>query len=130
MRLPLVAALILAGAGASAQDTDIGADLYAASCGGCHGARADGKGPLSEVFNIPVPALTDLAARHDGRFPMSEVVRTIDGRTEARGHDGVMPSFGTLFSHEYAGRGSDDDVLIEVRGKILSIALYLESIQR
>ncbi|MCZ0963193.1 c-type cytochrome [Paracoccus benzoatiresistens] len=130
MRLPLILAVIIAGGGAFAQDRDIGADLYAGSCAGCHGAKADGKGPVSEVFRIPVPALTDLAARNGGRFPMLEVIQIIDGRTEKRGHDGVMPIFGTLFSHEHAGGASDQDVVLEVRGKILSIALYLESIQQ
>ncbi|WP_207100185.1 c-type cytochrome [Paracoccus shandongensis] len=126
----LIVALILVGGGVFAQDRDVGADLYDGSCSGCHGAKADGKGPVAEVFKIPVPALTDLSARNDGKFPMLEVIHIIDGRTGMRGHEGVMPIFGTLFSYEHGGRGNARDTVIEVRGKIMSIALYLESIQQ
>lgn len=122
------ASLLLA-APAPAQDADIGAELYAQSCAGCHGEKADGKGPVADVFKIEVPALTDLAARNDGAFPMLQVIHIIDGRTGLRGHEGVMPVFGTLFTEEQAYRG-DYGAVLEARGRIMSIALYLESIQQ
>lgn len=130
MRPILIVALSLAGWGAFAQDRDVGAELYAGACAGCHGAKADGKGPVADVFKIPVPALTDLAARHDGKFPMLEVIHIIDGRTGVRGHEGIMPVFGTLFSHEQPQDSSDYSRVIETRGRIMSVALYLESIQQ
>lgn len=116
--------------GAFAQDGDAGALLYAGSCAGCHGAKADGKGPAADVFKIEVPPLNNLAVRNNGEFPMLEVVHVIDGRTGLRGHEGVMPVFGSLFSNEKGRNSTDFITVIETNGRILSIALYLESIQQ
>ena len=41
-----------------------------------------------------------------------------------------MPVFGAMFTASSAGGGDDYGAVIEVRGRILSLAMYLESIQK
>lgn len=79
-----------------------------------------------------VPELTALASANDGEFPMLSVIHVIhviDGRTGLRSHGGPMPVYGALFDAESVSGADYGDVLY-TRGKILSVAYYLESIQK
>jgi hypothetical protein len=112
-----------------AEEADIGARLYQESCSGCHGATGKGGGELSQLLNIQTPALTGLSKAHDGKFPMLDVIHIIDGRSGVRGHGGPMPIFGSLYSASSVTAGTDYGSVMEVRGRILSLAMYLEAIQ-
>lgn len=126
---PLLLLLITYAQPSNAESFDIGQDLYMNYCAQCHAGDAQGGGPLSEYLTLEPPKLTDLAAKNDGEFPMLEVIHIIDGRTGVRGHGSPMPIFGQVFSIE-----SDSDLniygsVLETRGRMMSLALYLESIQ-
>lgn len=114
----------------SALADDSGKREYMNSCATCHGETAKGGGPMTELLKVNVPSLTGLSAANDGVFPMLEVIHTIDGRQGTRGHGFPMPIWGTRFSAqaESDGPGLFGGESI-VRGRILSIAYYLESIQ-
>lgn len=118
------------GSTAWAQDQDAGQRLYYESCAGCHGASGTGGGELATLLSIAPPDLTGLAARNDGEFPMLQVIHTIDGRSGVRAHGGPMPVFGSMFTASSATGEEDYSAVIEVRGRILSLAMYLESIQK
>ena len=126
--LALVGALLAAGA-ALAQDAEHGKDYYTQYCATCHGAGGAGDGPLTEMITASVPDLTALSANNDGVFPMLNVIHVIDGRTGVRAHGGPMPVYGALFKSESGTDSPYADVLY-VRGKVLSIAYYLEEIQK
>lgn len=108
---------------------DAGKNEYLNACASCHGADANGSGPLADLMTVGVPALTGLAAANDGVFPMLEVIHSIDGRQGTRGHY-PMPVWGEAFERQAEadnlGRYGGE---IAVRGRVLSIAYYLESIQ-
>ena len=113
---------------AGAQDS--GRIEYINACAACHGMDGTGGGPLVELLTVPVPGLTTLSAQNEGKFPMLEVIHTIDGRQSAPAHGGTMPIWGRHFEIQ----AELDDVgpyggEAVVRGRILSIAYYLESIQ-
>ena len=127
-RLVLVGAVLAAGA-AMAQDAEHGERYYSQYCATCHGAQARGDGPLTEVITASVPDLTKLAERNDGTFPMLHVIHVIDGRTGMRAHGGPMPVYGALFLEESGSDSPYADVLYS-RGKVLSIAYYLENLQQ
>ena len=112
-----------------ADEVDVGARLYQESCSGCHGATGKGGGELTDLLSIQPPALTGLSAANDGVFPMLNVIHIIDGRTGVRGHGGPMPIFGSLYSASSVTAGTDYGSVVEVRGRILSLAMYLETIQ-
>ncbi len=114
---------------AAAQDQDIGEALYQEYCAVCHGSNAKGGGSLTELLTVDVPKLTDLAKNNDGEFPMLDVVHIIDGRTGVRGHGGPMPTFGAVFNDEMEGAFGRYGSVLETRGRIMSLALYLESVQ-
>lgn len=115
---------------ASAQETDIGAGLFASYCSACHGATGMGDGDMADVVSIPSPNLTLLAKNNDGVFPMLEVLQVIDGRSGVRAHGGAMPLWGQVFSDEVGDTAGPYGSVLEVRGRVLSLATYLQSIQQ
>lgn len=124
----LAGALVAAGA-AVAQDAEHGKPYYDQYCATCHGAAGLGDGPLAEMILNKVPDLTGLSAANDGKFPMLDVIHVIDGRKEVRGHGVPMPIYGGLFAAE-THSADPDAQMINSLGKILSIAYYLESLQK
>ena len=113
-----------------AQNVEAGRVLFEQSCAGCHGANGDGGGEISKILSVETPDLTQLSAHNDGKFPMLSVIHVIDGRTGVRGHGGVMPVFGAIYTQSSATQGEDYGSVIEVHGRILSLALFLEAIQK
>ncbi len=114
----------------SAEATDIGAELFATYCTACHGAAGLGDGDMANVVNIPSPNLTLLSQKNDGVFPMLRVLQVIDGRSGVRAHGGAMPLWGEVFTDQIGDSEGAYGVVLEVRGRILSLATYLESIQK
>jgi len=108
---------------------ELGEEEYMNSCASCHGARADGDGPLSQLMTVKVPALTGLSADNDGKFPMLDVIQTIDGRSGVKGHGYPMPVWGKRFKDDVKSPGPYGAEAI-LRGRILSLAYYLETIQK
>ena len=112
------------------QDAAEGAVLYAAHCAVCHGSTGKGDGDMASVLTIPSPDLTLLSKNNAGTFPLLDAIHIIDGRTGVRAHGGVMPVFGAVFSSDQKEPGQTYGTIIETRGRVLSLALYLESIQQ
>ncbi|WP_127902125.1 c-type cytochrome [Solirhodobacter olei] len=127
----LAASLALSlAAPARAQDESVGKALFASNCAACHGETAKGDGDMAGVMTIPAPDLTLLARQNDGTFPFLKVFHVIDGRTGVRSHGNPMPVFGRSFEAAQGGADNPFGAVIEARGKVMSIALYLESLQR
>ncbi|MDJ0638652.1 MAG: c-type cytochrome [Paracoccaceae bacterium] len=117
---------------ASAQDVTIGAALFNQYCSTCHGADARGEGPLTEIMLEKPSDLRKLAAENPaepGVFPMLRVIHVIDGRTGLRAHGGSMPTYGQLFMAETEDEMEEMGAILETRGRVLSLARYLEDIQ-
>jgi mono/diheme cytochrome c family protein len=126
-KITATALLVLLGL-ETAQAEDLGKEEYMNSCATCHGEKAKGAGPLAELMTVPVPSLTDLSAQNDGVFPMLRVIHTIDGRPGIKGHGYPMPVWGKRFEADIEDAGPYGSETL-IRGRILSLALYLESIQ-
>jgi mono/diheme cytochrome c family protein len=121
--------LALFSGGAEAQSA-AGANEYAWACVSCHGLTGHGDGPLAEYMTVAVPDLTQIAAANNGEFPMLHVIQVIDGRTGVRGHGSMMPVWGDRFEATTASEAGDYAAEIEVRGRVLALATYLEAIQQ
>lgn len=135
MKLNTVLASVLAASSmaippALGQEVDIGAQLYGDYCSACHGAAGLGDGDMANVVSIPSANLTLLAKNNDGVFPMLKVLHIIDGRTGLRAHGGVMPLWGRVFSDEIGDSAGPYGGVLEVRGRLLSLATYLQSLQQ
>ena len=99
-------------------------------CAACHGATGMGDGDMANVVSIPSPNLTLLAKNNDGVFPMLNVLQVIDGRSGVRAHGGAMPLWGQVFSDDIGDADGPYGSVLEVRGRVLSLATYLQSIQQ
>ena len=106
-----------------------GRPLYEDNCMVCHGHKAKGDGPMVTFGLLTVPAsdLTLLSKKNNGKFPFWKTYRIIDGREKVKGHGSEeMPLWGDEF---HLDAGSSTMAQAEVRGKILSLVYYLQSIQ-
>lgn len=128
--LCLAAAALATALPAAAQDEAIGKQLFDTHCAVCHGTSARGDGDMSGIMTIPAPDLTLLSRQNDGQFPMLKVVHIIDGRTGVRAHGNPMPLFGDTFGAAEDTTADPYGKVIVSRGKVMSVALYLESLQR
>ncbi|SFP78029.1 c-type cytochrome [Tranquillimonas alkanivorans] len=132
MRLPNALFRLLIALGLSALPAgadDLGQEEFKNSCAVCHGASGMGDGPLAPVLTVPVSDLTTIEARNDGEFPLLHIIQVIDGRTGIRGHGYPMPVWGARFKAEEIETSGPYAAEIIVRGRVLSLAYYLESLQ-
>lgn len=130
MRLfPIALAALIAASPAPAQEAAEGGVLFRRHCATCHGLTAQGDGPMTGILSVEVPALTTLAARNGGSFPLAEVVAIIDGRSVMRGHAGLMPVFGFELDGGSVVLDGPAGGVIETSADILAIARWVESVQ-
>lgn len=121
------AALLIGGIARAADDVASGEAMYRRYCSACHGPSGRGDGVASSTLRPPPTNLTELAKRNGGKFPTMQVMHYVDGTDHVRAHgDPAMPVWGEVFREEAI---SDMTRRVEVRGKLLQIVAYLESIQ-
>ena len=124
-----------------AEEDTIGAEEYRISCLVCHGVGGRGDGSMAKFLTIKPTDLTQLSNKNGGqypdlkagRFPFRHVFEVIDGRTVVSGHgERAMPVWGARYLKEESGiygpyLGAHEQV---VRGRILELVYYLQSIQQ
>lgn len=125
---PAAVLCALAGAG-QAQDAEVGATLYAEHCAVCHGAEADGGGPLAPALVLQPPDLRSLTARHDGVFPLERVVTRIDGRDPLVSHGSPMPVYGQFFEGDDTAMKTHTGQPILMSGPVADLVAYLQGVQ-
>ena len=102
---------------------------YMRACVSCHGTSGKGDGPLADLMTLKVSDLTVLSISNDGTFPLHDVMMFIDGRSRIRAHGGDMPVWGQIFvqdAEDYVARYEAENV---AERRVLSLALYIESLQ-
>ncbi|MCP5143915.1 MAG: cytochrome c [Gammaproteobacteria bacterium] len=132
VRLAATATLLAAATTALAQETSPSDDVIATgrlrferNCALCHGTDGRGFGPFLTQLNKKPPDLRLLSRNNAGYFPLKRVYDAIDGRMLPSSHGTTqMPIWGETFKSTVAG-GSET----LVRGRILELIMYLESIQ-
>lgn len=132
MRLLPLALAALVALPALASPPDPGKVAYGQMCADCHGADARGDGPKAALLSVKPADLTTLSARSGGVFPMLRVIGVIDGSDRAAEHNGpsAMPEFGKLVGGQSAALDTPGGTVLFTRGVILSLAYYLETLQR
>lgn len=116
-----------------AQDRDLidaGKREFQRSCATCHGVDAKGDGPSAVALNVKPADLTQLSKRQGGVFLFWRVYEKINGQDEApiRGHGTrEMPVWGERFHFEH---NAPEEQQMGVRGRLLSLVYYLESLQQ
>ena len=118
--------LVLGLATLTGAEDDEGKLLYRIHCQACHGESGKGDGPMKDQLDMTIPDLTMIATRNDGEFPTEKIHQTIDGRQESPAHGSrAMPVWG--FTFQATGRDTDQEE--EVRGMIVALTRYLETLQ-
>ena len=101
-----------------------GRALYVEYCASCHGASAQGDGPVARALTTPPANLRRLAERFGNPLPEDQVARYIDGRAEVKAHGPRdMPVWGARFRYK---SGGDER---RVRQLIGDLVAFLQSIQ-
>ncbi|HVO22954.1 MAG TPA: c-type cytochrome [Candidatus Margulisiibacteriota bacterium] len=125
----LLAGALTCGAWAaeSTQTTSPGKAMYLKYCSACHGESGKGDGVVSGFLQPKPTDLTQIAKKNKGEFPFMAVAQDIDGTTSVRAHGSPdMPVWGEIFHAETTDSISRH---VEVRGRIMLITEYLQSIQ-
>ena len=103
----------------------MGRGLYRSYCTSCHGARAEGDGPLASSLRVTPANLTMITQKNRGSFPFEQVMQKIDGRRPVSGHGSSdMPVWGTAFIK--ADDSAGDEQVLE---RVTALAHYLRSLQ-
>ena len=98
------------------------------NCADCHGADGRGGGTIGGTLEKSPTNLTLLAQTNGGAFPFEQVYDTIDGREQVGAHGPRdMPVWGAEYKMGVTTTGGTSEAV--VRGKILELILYIESIQ-
>ncbi len=108
---------------------EAGKKEFMRSCATCHGVDGAGNGPAAPALNVRPANVTHLAKRHGGVFLFWRTYEKISGRDEqvVPGHGTrEMPIWGERFRFEPK---AGDEHNTSVRGRILSLVHYLQSIQ-
>jgi mono/diheme cytochrome c family protein len=101
-----------------------GPQMYKAYCAVCHGKDAKGNGPAAAELKVPPPDLTQLAKRHDGKFPADYVGNVLRSGAQTPAHGSAeMPVWGPLFSDISGGDPA------EVQLRISNLTNYIKSLQ-
>lgn len=123
----LITAVATTGVAFADEIPDPGRELYQRYCGACHGPSGKGDGIAAPLMTPEPPDLTTIAGRSGGTFPFAATMRKIDGQETIRAHGlADMPVWGERFRADAAAPASRH---AEVRGKLLLITEYLQSIQ-
>jgi mono/diheme cytochrome c family protein len=107
-----------------------GEGLYLELCTVCHGSGGKGDGPAATAMTKPVPDLTVLAAKNEGKFPREAVEDSIAGESRVVSHGTIdMPIWGQVF--EDAARTDWKAYRREGQAKqrIYDLTEYLETLQ-
>jgi len=115
--------------GMPAGDVATGAGLYFSYCAACHGLEARGDGEMAGILTILPSDLTRLSEANDGAFPITDVVRQIDGRDPLMAHGGVMPLYGDFFEGDDVAIPSEAGQPIMTSRAIADLTAFLKAIQ-
>ncbi|MGB5640978.1 MAG: hypothetical protein WBM71_05640 [Sedimenticolaceae bacterium] len=137
----IVLTLFLATSAAFAEDDAIGSDEYRISCMSCHGADGRGDGVVAAFLTVKPTDLTLLAKNNGGQYPelkagqypFLRVFQIIDGRAAVPVHgERAMPVWGDRYLAQQPGSVSSygGDYEKVVRGRILELVYYIQSIQQ
>lgn len=117
----------------SSQDDPViaGSKTFKAKCAACHGDNAKGNSKEDIDIDTNVPDLTTISKNNNGKFPVARIYNIIDGREVLKTHGTrAMPTWGDLFLTDTIWDGCSQVEEQIVRGRILELILYLESIQQ
>lgn len=133
------AAALLPGISLADQEEVAGQQEFLRNCAVCHGPDGRGDGPFAQFLQEKPKSLTGISARNNGMFPVQKIYDVIAGTEGVQAHGTLnMPIWGDRYLTEavsnpdpynYGPYGSPSHYEEIVRGRILSLILFLANIQ-
>jgi mono/diheme cytochrome c family protein len=102
-----------------------GKEMFTQYCAPCHGVDGKGNGPAGAAMKAQPTDLTQLARKHEGKYPANHVASVLkfgEGGTAAHG-SAEMPVWGPLFH----SLDKFHDTVVQQR--ISNIVNYIETLQ-
>ena len=115
---------------AFAGDILSGQEIYMDHCAMCHGITAQGDGPMVPALMIKPKNLTQLSSENDGVFPLSDVIKRIDGREGLVSHGSPMPVYGYFFEGQEVMLKTDAGQPVLTSHPIDDLITWLKTLQR
>ncbi len=101
-----------------------GKEMFTEYCAPCHGVDGKGSGPAASSMKVPPTDLTQLAHKHDGKFPANSVASVLKFGGGPGAHGSAdMPVWGPLLQ----SLDKFHDAVVQQR--ISNIVNYVESLQ-
>lgn len=108
-----------------------GRALYGDYCASCHGESGAGDGPAAAGLGKAPADLTTISARNGGRYPMVQVMSTIDGYTRRGDRSSVMPELGVALQEgPLVMFDSGDGIATPTPVNLVALATYVKGLQR
>ena len=131
IHLTICAAIILSATIPPTLATEVidstGPENFARYCAACHGDGGKGDGPVASAIAKPIPDLTLIAERNNGKFPRQIIKNAIDGRWQIDAHGTQqMPVWGYEF---WINEGAGDFSETQVSRILDGLVDYIESLQ-
>ena len=125
--------LIAFGLGACTEEPSMpdrvdGAAFFASNCAACHGATAQGNGPLAADLQAAPSNLTTLSRRNGGTFPKARALSYIYGDSDQAHLARVMPQFGGAMAEDLVPV-EFDGIMTPTPRVLAALLAYLEAIQ-
>lgn len=105
-----------------------GEKMYVAYCAACHGKDGKGDGPAAPALKDPVPDLTTLAQRHNGKYPSAYVSTVLQFGVQGKAAHGSkeMPVWGPVFQAMVSPASSSTS---SETMRIYNLNRYIETLQ-
>ena len=101
-----------------------GKEMFQEYCAPCHGGDAKGDGPAASAMKTAPTDLTQLAKKHDGKYPANKVASVLKFGNGPGAHGSAeMPVWGPLF------QSLDKYHDAPVQQRISNLVGYIESLQ-
>lgn len=101
-----------------------GKEMFIQYCAPCHGADATGKGPAASAMKMPPTDLTQLARKHDGKYPAASVASVLKFGNGPGAHGSAdMPVWGPLL------QSLDKYHDTTAQQRIANLVNYIETLQ-
>jgi len=101
-----------------------GKEMYTQYCAPCHGIDGKGGGPAASAMKVPPTDLTQLAKKHEGKYPANSVASALKFGSGPGAHGSAeMPVWGPLF------QSLDKYHDTAVQQRISNLVSYIETLQ-
>jgi mono/diheme cytochrome c family protein len=99
-------------------------EMYTQYCAPCHGADGKGNGPAASAMRVPPTDLTQLAKKHDGKYPGNSLTSVLKFGSGPGAHGSAeMPVWGPLFQ----SLDKFHDAVVQQR--ISNLVSYIQTLQ-